>query len=62
MTDANKHLQTTQPQNKTVNRNDSYFTKKKYQYDAICPGNSRTVKDALIIMFFMFTMGKFYIG
>jgi hypothetical protein len=41
-------LQTTQPQNKTVNRNDSYFTQKKYQSDAICPGNSRTVKDALI--------------
>jgi hypothetical protein len=42
-----QELQTTQPQKKTVNRYDSYFTKRKYQYDAICPGNSRTVKDAL---------------
>ena len=47
-----QELQTTQPQKKTVNRYDSYFTKKKYQYDAICPGNSRTVKDALTVKVF----------
>jgi hypothetical protein len=48
-----QELQTTQPQKETVNRYDSYFTEKKYQNDAICPGKSITIKDALFMYIYV---------